>query len=246
MFCRQHPQRIALETCDRCQIPVCKECAVLVQGKTCCHHCSNFVGEGEEILAPRKPAKAAILSLFFPGMGQCYNGQLMKGLLILITSITIFPWIYGIYDAYTTADLMNKGELRLTGATISFRACLLIIIVLLSIPFFAYKSFNHYLRITNVPFVGPSPVEKLKYISDAIESYAQKNGEYPSSSNVLYFADPPYLNEMYCNIERDGFRFSCFMSKSGYRIIATPVNLEEDRIYTTYSIATGGVLSPEE
>ncbi len=246
MFCRYHPQRIALEKCDRCQSPVCKECAALVQGKTYCHHCSNFVGEGAEILAPRKPLFAAILSLLFPGMGQCYNGQLMKGLLVFITSVLIFPWIYGVYDAYTTADLMNKGQLRLTGATISFRACLLIIAVLLAIPFLGYQSFDHYLNITNTPRRGPSPVETLKYISDAIENYAQKNGEYPSNSNVLYFADPPYLDEIYCNIERDGFHFSCFMSNSGYRIIATPVKIEEDRIYTTYSIATGGVLSPEE
>ena len=60
---------------------------------------------------------AAVLSFFITGLGQIYNGQILKGLLfmliqaingllmfVLIGFVT-FPlfWIYGMYDAYQIA-----------------------------------------------------------------------------------------------------------------------------------------------
>jgi len=50
-------------------------------------------------------------------MGQVYNGQAVKGLLIffgaLLGSIVILPgiliWLYGIFDAYQTSKKMNSG-----------------------------------------------------------------------------------------------------------------------------------------
>jgi TM2 domain-containing membrane protein YozV len=63
---------------------------------------------------------AALFSVLFTGSGQVYNGQTMKGIGILIAAIIgyflfVIPGliviIYGIYDAYTTAQKMNKGEL---------------------------------------------------------------------------------------------------------------------------------------
>lgn len=57
---------------------------------------------------------AAVLSFFLTGLGQIYNGQILKGLLfmliqalngllmfVLIGFVT-FPlfWVYGMYDAY--------------------------------------------------------------------------------------------------------------------------------------------------
>ena len=60
---------------------------------------------------------AAVLSFFITGLGQIYNGQILKGLLfmliqalngllmfVLIGFVT-FPlfWIYGMYDAYHIA-----------------------------------------------------------------------------------------------------------------------------------------------
>ena len=235
-----------METCTRCGVPACGECAVIVQGKTFCPKCSNYVGQGEELLAPRKPWQAALLSTLFPGMGQFYNGQFLKGLLIMLTAITLLPWLYGIYDAYRSAEGMNRGEIARSGSTLSLQACLLIIVVITVSPFLIYNSIGHYRKIARVPSVGASPVQTLKLISTAIEEYARAHGTYPNHSNELYFNDPPYLEEMYCNIERDGFQFSCLMSSSGYRITAIPVSFEEGQILKTYSIATGGVLSPEE
>ncbi|MBZ3935831.1 zinc ribbon domain-containing protein [Methanimicrococcus blatticola] len=63
---------------------------------------------------------ALILSFFIPGLGQVYNGRFWKGvgfmiavplgtLLLLIPGIIIWAW--GMYDAYTESDRINKGEL---------------------------------------------------------------------------------------------------------------------------------------
>lgn len=72
----------------------------------------------------KNPGIAAVLSFFWTGVGQIYNGQLVKGLIligvqfintllmfVLIGFIT-FPivWIWGIYDAYKVADQMNKSS----------------------------------------------------------------------------------------------------------------------------------------
>jgi TM2 domain-containing membrane protein YozV len=73
----------------------------------------------------KNPGLAAILSFFIVGLGQMYNGQIGKGLLLLVAAIisgilwTIFIgiifsiviWIYAIYDAYTTAQRINAGEI---------------------------------------------------------------------------------------------------------------------------------------
>ena len=72
--------------------------------------------------AEKNPGLAAILSFFVTGLGQIYNGQIAKGLglmglqflnvllvFVLIGLIT-FPltWIYGIWDAHTTAKKINE------------------------------------------------------------------------------------------------------------------------------------------
>ena len=66
---------------------------------------------------------AAVLSFFIPGLGQIYNGQIGKGLLIIVldivlaffiwffclTLIALFViWIWSIFDAYNTAKQINQ------------------------------------------------------------------------------------------------------------------------------------------
>lgn len=72
------------------------------------------------------PIIPILLSFFFPGAGQVYNGKLQKGLLILITTvfmtlffwpIAILIWLYNLYDAYNDSNKMKKGELPITEAT---------------------------------------------------------------------------------------------------------------------------------
>jgi len=65
---------------------------------------------------------AAVLSFFFAGLGQIYNGQIGKGILfIIIQAINVFLWsvfigfitypifwIWGMVDAYKTANKINE------------------------------------------------------------------------------------------------------------------------------------------
>lgn len=69
----------------------------------------------------KNPGVAAVLSFFYCGLGQIYNGQIFKGILMFVVySISILLmyvlvgfittpilWIWGMYDAYRTADKMN-------------------------------------------------------------------------------------------------------------------------------------------
>jgi TM2 domain-containing membrane protein YozV len=66
----------------------------------------------------KNPAFAAGLSFLFNGLGQAYNGQFMRGVLVLFGSLfglflLIVPgvaiWGWGVYDAYRTAKGMNEG-----------------------------------------------------------------------------------------------------------------------------------------
>jgi TM2 domain-containing membrane protein YozV len=71
----------------------------------------------------KNPGIAAVLSFFYTGLGQIYNGQIAKGIafmviqginivlmFVLIGFFTYFVfWIYGMYDAYQTAQKMNMG-----------------------------------------------------------------------------------------------------------------------------------------
>jgi hypothetical protein len=68
------------------------------------------------------PILALIISFFLPGIGTVYAGDIMKGLIIFVVALilgalaTIFllgiiayilyiiVWLYGMYDAYTTAS----------------------------------------------------------------------------------------------------------------------------------------------
>ena len=68
------------------------------------------------------PILALIISFFLPGIGTVYAGDIMKGIIIFIVAVilralaTIFlfgivayilyviVWLYGMYDAYTTAS----------------------------------------------------------------------------------------------------------------------------------------------
>ncbi|MGO9970102.1 MAG: TM2 domain-containing protein [Bryobacteraceae bacterium] len=56
----------------------------------------------------KNPGLALLLSIIFPGGGQFYNGHVGKGILILCTFWLIIPYIYGIFDAYSSANRINR------------------------------------------------------------------------------------------------------------------------------------------
>jgi TM2 domain-containing membrane protein YozV len=70
----------------------------------------------------RNPGIAAVLSFFWTGVGQIYNGQLVKGIILILVQMVnaalmfvligfiTYPivWIWGMYDAYKVAERMNR------------------------------------------------------------------------------------------------------------------------------------------
>ncbi len=66
----------------------------------------------------KSPWVATLCSFFIPGLGQVYNGDTAKGIAVflgtLVGSFLLFipgllVWLFGLYDAYTTAKKMNAG-----------------------------------------------------------------------------------------------------------------------------------------
>ncbi|MDG6250361.1 DUF5683 domain-containing protein [Methanocalculus sp.] len=71
-------------------------------------------------MSSKNPGVAALCSFIFPGLGQIYNGDIKKGILIPIGVViglfflmipSFIVWVYGIYNAYTTTKKMNDGEI---------------------------------------------------------------------------------------------------------------------------------------
>ncbi len=70
----------------------------------------------------KSPGVAAVLCFFYCGLGQIYNGQIAKGILLfcayslslglmlVLIGFVLAPllWIYGMYDAYSTAEAHNR------------------------------------------------------------------------------------------------------------------------------------------
>ena len=77
----------------------------------------------------KNPGLAAVLSFFWMGLGQIYNGQIAKGvafiifymiswlLVFVVIGLITTPilFIYGMYDAYTSAQKINVDLARRAG-----------------------------------------------------------------------------------------------------------------------------------
>jgi TM2 domain-containing membrane protein YozV len=75
----------------------------------------------ERITCMKSAGLAAVLSFFISGLGQIYNGQILKGLVIIVvqvingalTTILIgwiplaIVWVWAIIDAYREAERIN-------------------------------------------------------------------------------------------------------------------------------------------
>ncbi|TFD97059.1 hypothetical protein [Jeotgalibacillus sp. R-1-5s-1] len=75
----------------------------------------------------KNPGIAVLLSFFLTGLGQIYNGHILKGVLMIVLQIVnaflvilfigmiTYPlvWVWGLYDAYKSADRINQEKTRL-------------------------------------------------------------------------------------------------------------------------------------
>jgi hypothetical protein len=102
MNCYLHPDREPVGACTSCGRPICRECAVEVQGKLLCREC---LGAGKATLpqasAGSRPAKdrsiAIILEILpglfgFLGFGWIYSGNTSKGVGWLV-SVLIWDFL---------------------------------------------------------------------------------------------------------------------------------------------------------
>ena len=103
---------------------ICPDCGVRQPGSSNYQQSRNDLYQ-KPVYQQKNPGIAAVLSALFVGFGQIYNGQIAKGLLFMVayfvSILLIFVligfittpllWIFGIYDAYNTANRINSGEI---------------------------------------------------------------------------------------------------------------------------------------
>ena len=101
----------------------------------------------QQVPAQQKSAGlAAVASFLCPGLGQTYNGSFGKGLLILIATLIgsmiffkipgIIIWLYGVYDAYSTAKKMNEGQLPFVPHSTMHIIGFIVIVIVIFIIYF--------------------------------------------------------------------------------------------------------------
>ena len=126
-----------------CTIVICPNCGKNTPEGKFCESCGASVQTTQTFQQPvaqqpvytQQPAAAVmqkksagvavILSFFLPGLGQIYNGQIGKGIGMIILSVIfwllssiligipfyIILWVYGMYNAYSTANKINAGAM---------------------------------------------------------------------------------------------------------------------------------------
>ncbi|MFJ5691330.1 hypothetical protein [Providencia stuartii] len=71
----------------------------------------------EKTTTSHDPALAGVFSFIITGAGQLYNGEIAKGLGLFIAAVlcififfplAFIPWIFSIFDAFSTAKLLNQ------------------------------------------------------------------------------------------------------------------------------------------
>jgi Tfp pilus assembly protein PilE len=248
MKCANHLEKDALIVCNHCGKSICSECQVQLKGEAYCKDCiTSKRGEGKK--AEHSPVLAAILSFIIAGLGQIYNGQVGKGLLIFFTAWLILPWMIGIFDAYKTAKAIKEGKVIIRKRP----GCMMAAVIGIAVFFFGIF-FLGMLAAIAIPNFLKARLEAnetaaettLKTISVAIEAYrAGHEGDYPLDEESLMGSAYPYLPIAYNNTVGHGYVFSEDFQADGYKVIATPAECGVTGV-NIFTIQTGGVLTAQE
>lgn len=241
MFCKIHPTRLAHDKCSACGDPICLDCHRSMNGKVYCPNCLPETVKPPRKAMMRNPVLAAILGVF-PGLGQVYNNEILKGLLIFFLSWMIVPWLYGIYDAYAVACRVNNRDIVENPAPALWTGCLVMTLLIFGMfsagPLFIVNGIPQLMR----QVFGNAPEQYVKHafeqISGALQAYKQDHGNYPENENDLYFGDITYLTEMYCDSTQSHYRFVCDFHHDGYEIKAIPLK----KGLPAYRMRTGPVV----
>ncbi len=136
--CGERMKSTAAKICPNCGsdpkmgVEYCPHCGEKLKSKNAkiCMNCGCELKPSKK--EEKNPTLAAILSFFIVGLGQIYNGQIMKGIILFLAHggmwvvafllsivyfigcflmpIPLIIYIYSIYDAYKTAERINAGE----------------------------------------------------------------------------------------------------------------------------------------
>lgn len=242
MKCSVHLEREAVGTCVECGLAFCEECKVVISNKNYCKKCvETVVKKGR--LTDRNPVIAALLSFIIGGARQIYNGQIGKGILIFLTAWLVIPWIYGIFDAYNTAQKINRGEIVTeapSGCLIAVAIVFVVTWVIAIIALLAAIAIPNLLR-ARLHANEAGAKAKVMTISTALESYSAVNkGNYPLDEKALTNAQPPYLTESYHNKTIQGYNYSLKLNSKGYTIIARPSSCGTTGV-KIFKVETGGI-----
>ena len=114
-------------------IAVCKECGKEYQIESgdnpknyqcdCGGNLKSIKIQGESYKR-KEPILSLILSFFIPGLGQIYNGQTERGIILIIAAFVsaflilfligialyLAVWLFSMYDAFISAKKINNGE----------------------------------------------------------------------------------------------------------------------------------------
>ncbi|HNI41418.1 MAG TPA: tetratricopeptide repeat protein, partial [Methanoregulaceae archaeon] len=117
---------------------ICPSCGVRVKDPI---RYGSREGQGRTHVEKLKnPLLAALLSII-PGLGQAYNGQILRGLLFFFATgigllLLVFPgiivWIFGIYDSYRTAKKMNYGDIPFKNTSVKLIVGYILLLLILS------------------------------------------------------------------------------------------------------------------
>jgi TM2 domain-containing membrane protein YozV len=134
-----------LNTIEETALPEkCPECGAGLPDELAekCPLCGALTAKEE-----KSPGIAALLSFIFAGSGQIYNGEMVKGILLLLGTLIgvliyvvpgVIIWIYGIYDAYATSKKMNEGTIPYRRPTLAnillyIAAWIVLVIIIITI-----------------------------------------------------------------------------------------------------------------
>ncbi|HHV44043.1 MAG TPA: zinc ribbon domain-containing protein [Firmicutes bacterium] len=122
MYCTNCGAEISdkAEYCPRCgfhpkkQRNFCNQCgAALKPNQELCIQCGKLIRTAPSVTR-LAPWAAALISFFIPGLGQILVGQVVKGCVILILTLTAFLFgpiinILAALDAYLITKKINRG-----------------------------------------------------------------------------------------------------------------------------------------
>ena len=138
LYCPDCGQATGIKTCPNCRQKTvgedyCTHCGYKINPFVKnCNSCGSKIDSKARVcpncgakVIHKSPILAVVLSFIFPGLGQLYNNQFHKGLILIIANIisyllclifiglilVLLIWVYGMYDAFVSAQALNNGEL---------------------------------------------------------------------------------------------------------------------------------------